>query len=156
MPLVRPSPSSSSPLRLSASDRSLSAVEAGEFRAEAFLTREREDLLGGFLRDSAVGVPRRLPAFEPALTELDRGPALPALTTPPAPDVDAFFGVPGPSEECLARPLDVVGTFPGPTFARGPRLVAGPAELSRCLLSIMLAAGVVGAEAACCGPLDWD
>lgn len=138
---------------LSASERSLSAVEAGEFRAEAFFTRDREDLLGGFFRDPAVGVPRLLPAFKLVLTEPDRGPALPALTGPPTPEATEFFGVPGPRDECLARPLDALGTFPEPVFARGPRFVAGPAEFSRCLLKIMLAAGVAGAEAACCVPV---
>lgn len=154
---------SSPPLKLSASERSLSAVEAGEFRAEeAFLTRDSDDLVGGFLRDVVVGaamVLRLPPAWELALTELDRGPALPALTEAavpvpaavlapaPAPAPAAFLGVPGPRDECLARPLDVAGTFPGPAIARGPRFVAGPAEFSRCRFIIKLAAGVVGAEA---------
>lgn len=100
-------PSASSPLELPASDRSLSAVETGELRAEAFLTRESDDLFGGFFRVPAVGVPRRLPAFEAAFTELDRGPALPARTPAPGPVAADVFGVPGPSEECLARLLDV-------------------------------------------------
>ncbi len=62
------------------------------------------------------------------------------------------MGVPGPSEECRASPLDVVGRLPSPLFDRGRRLVVeGPAELSRAWrFMIMLAAGVAGAEAEPC------
>ncbi len=117
-------------------------------RVEAFLTREREDLLGGFLRADAVGVPRLLPGPVVGFAELARGPALPALTVPLGPVAGLFLGVPGPKDECLASPLEVTGTVP-PGPARGGRFVAGPAELSLWRLRIMLAAGVVGADAAC-------
>lgn len=144
-------PSSSSPLPLAASDKSLSAVDAGEFLFEAFFTRESDDLLGGFFRPLIVGVPLRPATPTTPLTDPALGPALPARTAPPAPRLapEPLFGIPGPRDECLAKPLDVVGRFPGPVIDRGPLFVAGPAELSRCLFSMMLAAGVAGAEDGC-------
>jgi hypothetical protein len=145
---LEPVKDSSISLPLTASERSLSAVEAGEFLEDAFLTLESDDLLGGFFRLVVWGVLRRppeLPLIEPAL-----GPALPALAPPPAPLPDAPLGVPGPREACLARPLDVTGAFPV-IVVRLTRFAVGPAELSRCCrCSSMLAVGVVGAEAACC------
>ncbi|KAI6759158.1 hypothetical protein HG531_013919 [Fusarium graminearum] len=150
VPLDRPSaPSSSSPLPLSTSESSLSFVAAGEFRFEAFFTRDRFDLLGIFFLAPPVGVPRR-PITVPAdLTEPALGPALPALASPAPPGAPPL-GVPGPSEECLAKPLDAVGKVPRAGFIRGARFVAGPADPSLCLFRVMLAAGVAGADAACC------
>jgi hypothetical protein len=132
----------------SASESSLSPVEVGELLDRpACFTRFRPDLaFGGFLRPvMPLGVPLRMP---PPLDLLGtRGPALPAL--PVAPGVPAL-GVPGPMDECRARPLDAVGALLSPLLVRGPFLgtpLPGPAEDSRSLrLRIMVAAGVTGAE----------
>lgn len=151
VPLDRASsPSSSSPLPLSTSESSLSAVGAGEFLFGAFFTRDSEDLLIVFFLATAVGVPRRPPAIVVDLTDVDLGPALPALTTDPAPLATFPLGVPGPNDACLAKPLEVTGTVPNPEFIRGPRFVDGPAELSLCRFKMILAAGVAGADEACC------
>lgn len=147
--------SPSSTLPVSASESSLSAVDAGEFRLPDFLTRDREDLLPptpDFFRLMPVGV-LFLPTVEVVVFwDPDLGPALPARTVAPAPGPEAPLGVPGPREECLAKALEVVGRLPRPKLDRGPRFGAplpGPAELSRaCRFKIMLAAGVVGADAA--------
>lgn len=96
---------SSISLPLTASDRSLSAVEAGEFLLETFLTRERDDF-GGRLRLVVVGVPRRDPLLPFAFTELALGPTLPALETALVAGTALPLGVPGPREACRARLLD--------------------------------------------------
>ncbi len=116
----------------SASESSLSAVEAGDpFDCPARLTRDSVDFeVGGFLRASAPGVPfRPAPVLDVFVTPL--GPALPArLEAPGVPG----FGVPGPSDECRASPLEFAGILPIPEAVRGPLLgtpLPGPADDSR-------------------------
>jgi len=115
----------------SASDSSLSAVDAGEpFALAALLTLDNVDLpFGGFFR---LMPPEGVVFLEKlAVLLLGRGATLPARDTLGVPPL----GVPGPIEACLARPLDAAGAFGSPVLTRGNRfgtlLVPGPAECSR-------------------------
>ncbi|KAK5624802.1 hypothetical protein RRF57_000518 [Xylaria bambusicola] len=116
----------------SASESSLSAVEAGDpFDCPARFTRDSVDFeVGGFLRATGPGVVfRPAPLLDAFVTPL--GPALPArLEAPGVPGL----GVPGPSDECRASPLELVGRLPTPEDVRGPLLgtpLPGPADDSR-------------------------